>query len=103
MPHQTVDPIPVACELVGAWQVMITRRVPAFDPAVITVGSINGGTTHNVVPDSVTLKLTVRAASPRVVGDGRGGPGAGGPSCSCRPSLLRRSENRRSWLPGHRQ
>jgi amidohydrolase len=64
MPHQTVDPIPVACELVGAWQVMITRRVPAFDPAVITVGSINGGTTHNVVPDSVTLKLTVRAASP---------------------------------------
>ena len=64
MPHQTVDPIPVACELVGAWQLMITRRVPAFDPAVITVASINGGTTYNVVPDSVTLKVTVRAASP---------------------------------------
>jgi hippurate hydrolase len=63
-PHHAIDPIPVACELVGAWQVMITRRVPAFDPAVITVGSINGGTTYNVVPDSVTLKVTVRAASP---------------------------------------
>jgi hippurate hydrolase len=63
MPHQTVDPIPVACAMVGAWQDMITRRVPAFDPAVITVGSINGGTTYNVIPDTVTLKLTVRAAS----------------------------------------
>ena len=65
MPDQTVDPIPVAAEMVGAWQTMITRRVPAFDPAVITVASINGGTTYNVVPDTVALKVTVRAASPQ--------------------------------------
>jgi amidohydrolase len=65
MPDQAVDPIPVAAEMVGAWQTMITRRVPAFDPAVITVASIHGGTTYNVTPDSVALKVTVRAASPQ--------------------------------------
>ena len=64
MPDQAVDPVPVACEMVIAWQTMITRRVPAFDPAVITVASINGGTTYNVVPDTAALKVTVRAASP---------------------------------------
>jgi amidohydrolase len=65
MPDQGVDPIPVAAEMVGAWQTMITRRVPAFDPAVITVASIHGGTTYNVTPDTVALKVTVRAASPQ--------------------------------------
>jgi hippurate hydrolase len=64
MPHQAVDPIPAAAEMVGAWQVMVTRQIPAFDPALITVASINGGTTYNVMPDSVALKVTVRAASP---------------------------------------
>jgi amidohydrolase len=63
MPDQTIDPIPVACEMVGAWQSMITRRIPAFDPAVITVSSIDAGTTYNVIPDTASLKVTVRATS----------------------------------------
>jgi hippurate hydrolase len=63
MPHDAVDPIPVACEIVTALQSMVTRRVPAFDPAVVTVSRISGGTTNNVIPESVVLEGTVRAVS----------------------------------------
>jgi amidohydrolase len=63
MPYDAVDPVPVACELVTALQTMVTRRVPAFDPAVLTVGSIVAGTTSNVIPETAVLKLTVRAVS----------------------------------------
>ncbi len=63
MPHHANDPIPVACELVGALQTMVTRRVDAFDPAVVTVGSIRAGTTYNVIPESARLVGTVRATS----------------------------------------
>ena len=50
MPHHANDPIPVACELVQALQVFVTRRVDAFDPAVVTVTRIAAGTTTNVIP-----------------------------------------------------
>jgi amidohydrolase len=63
MPYDAVDPVPVACEMVTALQTMVTRRVPAFDPAVLTVGSIVAGTTSNVIPETAVLKLTVRAVS----------------------------------------
>ena len=63
MPHDAVDPVPVACELVVALQSMVTRRVPAFDPAVITVASISAGTTNNVIPEQVVLQGTIRATS----------------------------------------
>jgi len=63
MPHEAVDPIPVACEIVTSLQTMVTRRVPAFDPAVVTVSRITGGTTSNVIPESVVLEGTVRAVS----------------------------------------
>jgi amidohydrolase len=63
MPHDAVDPIPVACEIVTALQSMVTRRVPAFDPAVVTVSRISGGTTNNVIPESVVLEGTIRAVS----------------------------------------
>lgn len=63
MPHDAVDPVPVACELVLALQSMVTRRVPAFDPAVITVASISAGTTNNVIPEQVVLQGTIRATS----------------------------------------
>ena len=53
MPHDAIDPIPVACELVVAIQAMITRRVSAFDPAVVTVGSIRAGTAGNIIPETV--------------------------------------------------
>ncbi len=63
MPHDAVDPVPVACEIVTAVQAMVTRRVPAFDPAVVSVASINAGTTNNVIPETAVLQLTLRAVS----------------------------------------
>ena len=63
MPHDAVDPVPVACEIVTALQAMTTRRVPAFDPAVVTVASIQAGTTNNVIPERAVLEGTVRAVS----------------------------------------
>jgi len=63
MPDDAVDPIPVACEVVLAIQAMVTRRIPAFDPAVVTIAHITAGTTSNVIPESVVLEGTVRAVS----------------------------------------
>jgi hippurate hydrolase len=63
MPHDAVDPVPVACEIVTALQSMITRRLPAFDPAVVTVASIRAGTTSNVIAETAVLEGTVRAVS----------------------------------------
>ena len=63
MPHHAVDPIPIACEVVGALQAMVTRRVDVFDPAVVTVARIQAGTTSNVIPESAELYGTVRTVS----------------------------------------
>jgi hippurate hydrolase len=63
MPHHTSDPIPIACEMVGAFQTMVTRRVDAFDPAVVTVARIQAGTTSNVIPETAELYGTVRTVS----------------------------------------
>jgi len=63
MPHDAVDPVPVACEVVTAIQAMVTRQLPAFDPAVVTVASIRAGTTANVIPEAAVLEGTVRAVS----------------------------------------
>jgi amidohydrolase len=65
MPHDASDPVPVACHIVTAIQSMVTRTIPAFDPAVVTVSTIHGGTATNVIPESVTLGGTVRAVSDR--------------------------------------
>lgn len=65
MPHHTVDPIPVVCELVQALQSFVTRRVDAFDPAVVTVARIESGTTTNVIPESATIAGTIRTVSER--------------------------------------
>jgi hippurate hydrolase len=65
MPHDATDPVPVACEIVTALQAMITRRVSAFDPAVLTVTTITAGTTFNVIPETVVCTGTVRAVSER--------------------------------------
>ncbi|WP_353229217.1 M20 family metallopeptidase [Novosphingobium sp.] len=64
MPHQTLDPMPVACEIVTAIQTMVTRRFPVADPVVVTVAEIHAGTTHNVIPDRAVLKGTLRTLSP---------------------------------------
>jgi len=63
MPHFAADPIPVACEIVGALQSFVTRRVDVFDPAVVTVGSIRAGTTTNVIPEIARMRGTIRAVS----------------------------------------
>lgn len=64
-PHRTLDPVPVACEIVTALQLMITRRIDAFDPAVLTVGRVTAGTTNNVIPDTAEIEGTIRAVSER--------------------------------------
>ena len=63
MPHDTLDPIPVAAQIVSAIQTMVTRRFNAADAVVATVTQIHAGTTHNVVPDTVALAGTLRSLS----------------------------------------
>ena len=63
MPHHALDPIPIACEIVLALQSMVTRRVDAFDPAVVTVSRIRSGTTSNVIPETAELIGTIRTVS----------------------------------------
>ncbi|MCH7628892.1 MULTISPECIES: M20 metallopeptidase family protein [Novosphingobium] len=64
MPHQTRDPVPVACEIVTALQAMVTRKFPVSDPVVVTVARIEAGTAHNVIADRASLKGTMRTLSP---------------------------------------
>jgi hippurate hydrolase len=64
MPHAAADPIPVAAEIVLALQSMVTRQVDVFDPAVVTVGHLEAGTTNNVIPGSAFLEGTIRTLSP---------------------------------------
>ena len=60
-PEATKDPIVVAAQVVMALQTIISRENSPLDPAVVTVGSIHGGTRYNIIPDEVNLQLTVRA------------------------------------------
>jgi hippurate hydrolase len=62
-PHFTLDPIPVACEIVTALQSLVTRRVEAFDPVVLSITKIDAGTTGNVIPESARLLGTLRSFS----------------------------------------
>lgn len=62
-PHDALDPVPAAAAMVGALQTMITRRVSAFDPAVLTVAHLTAGTTTNVIPETAVLEGTVRTLS----------------------------------------
>jgi len=65
MPHQTLDPVPVACEIVTALQTLVTRQFDAHDPVVVTVARIEAGSAHNVIADTASLKGTLRTLSPR--------------------------------------
>ena len=62
-PHTALDPIPVAAEIVLALQAMVTRRVDVLDPAVVTIAHIRGGTTINIIPETVFLEGTIRTFS----------------------------------------
>jgi hippurate hydrolase len=72
MPHQTRDPVPVACEIVGAIQALVTRRYEASEAMVITVTQLDAGSAHNVIPDRAVLKGTIRTLSPERRHDVRG-------------------------------
>ncbi|GAA2739804.1 MULTISPECIES: M20 metallopeptidase family protein [Kitasatospora] len=63
-PHLALDPVPAACEAVLALQSMVTRRFDAFDPVVLTVGSLHAGTAENVIPDEAVFAATIRSFSP---------------------------------------
>jgi hippurate hydrolase len=65
-PHKTKDPIVLAAEIINAWQTIASRENNPLDPIVITVGSIHGGTKHNIIPDEVKMQLTVRTYKPTV-------------------------------------
>ncbi len=65
-PHTTKDPVTLAALIVTNLQTIVSRQVSPLEPAVITVGSIHGGTKHNIIPDEVKLQLTVRSYKPEV-------------------------------------
>jgi amidohydrolase len=59
-PHKAKDPIVLAAAMINAWQTIASRENNPLDPIVVTVGSIHGGTKHNIIPDEVKMQLTVR-------------------------------------------
>ena len=65
-PELSVDPIVLAARTVLALQTLISREKDPLEPAVLTVGSIHGGTKTNIIPDEVKLQMTLRTYSPAV-------------------------------------
>ena len=66
-PHLAIDPIVIAARIVLALQTIVARENNPLDPAVVTVGTIHGGTRNNVIPEEVRMQLTVRAFKPEVM------------------------------------
>jgi hippurate hydrolase len=64
MPHQTRDPVPVACEIVTAIQALVARRFDAAEAVVVTVTQLDAGSAHNVIPDHARLRGTIRTLTP---------------------------------------
>jgi hippurate hydrolase len=62
-PHDTLDPVPAAAAMIGALQTMITRRVSALEPAVLTIAHLRAGSTSNVIPETAFLEGTLRTLS----------------------------------------
>ena len=65
-PHQGLDPIVGAAQVVSALQTVVTRRVPPDQPAVVTVGVLKAGSAHNVIPDRAVLEGTLRSLDPAI-------------------------------------
>jgi hippurate hydrolase len=59
-PHLTIDPVVIAARIILDLQTIVSRETDPFDPVVVTVGSIHGGTKHNIISNEVKLQLTVR-------------------------------------------
>ena len=65
-PRTTKDPIVLAAQIILNLQTIVSREISPLEPAVVTVGSIHGGTKHNIIPDEVKLQLTLRSYSDEV-------------------------------------
>jgi hippurate hydrolase len=65
-PQLTIDPVVISARIILALQTIVSRENDPFDPAVITVGSIHGGTASNIIPDQVKLQITVRSLTPEL-------------------------------------
>jgi hippurate hydrolase len=65
-PHTTIDPIVLAARIIMDLQTIVSRETNPTDPVVVTVGSIHGGTKHNIIPNEVRLQLTVRTTTDAV-------------------------------------
>jgi len=59
-PHMTIDPIVIASNVITTLQSIVSREIPPTDPAVITIGSIHGGTAQNIIPEEVTIAGIIR-------------------------------------------
>ncbi|MBD2436448.1 M20 family metallopeptidase [Nostoc sp. FACHB-110] len=68
IPHQTIDSIVVAAQIVNALQTIVARNVNPIDSAVVTVGALHAGTAHNVIADTANMKGTVRYFNPAFAG-----------------------------------
>ena len=66
MPHQVPDPVMASAQLIVALQTLVSRETPPLEPAVLTIGSIHGGTAPNIIPTHVELQGTLRAFAPAV-------------------------------------
>ena len=60
MPHKTIDPVVLSAKIILDYQTIVSREINPVSPAVVTVGSIHGGTKHNIIPGEVEMKLTLR-------------------------------------------
>ena len=65
-PQETIDPVLIASKTVLGIHTIVSREIDPQDAAVVTVGTIHGGTKRNIIPDEVKLELTVRAYKPEV-------------------------------------
>jgi amidohydrolase len=65
-PQTTIDPVVIAARIIVGLQTIVSRENHPLDPAVITVGSIHGGSASNIIPDQVKLQITVRSLAPEV-------------------------------------
>jgi amidohydrolase len=65
-PQTTIDPVVIAARIIIGLQTIVSRETDPLDPAVITVGSIHGGSASNIIPDQVKLQITVRSLAPEV-------------------------------------
>ncbi len=65
-PQNAIDPVVIAARIVLSLQTIVSRENNPMDPAVVTVGSIHGGSASNIIPDQVKLQITVRSLDPTV-------------------------------------